>query len=80
MPTGQERDDHEPPAATARLGWRYHHLGVPTDTPRPGERYLPHLKMFVSGFQSSAFGAEWMRFEPGSTVSELVRTVPHLAF
>jgi hypothetical protein len=62
------------------MGWRFHHLGVPTTTPRPGERYLPHLKMYVSGFESSPYGIEWMRFEPGSPVSELVRTVPHLAF
>ena len=36
--------------------------------------------MYVSGFNSSPFGVEWMRFEPGSPVSELIRTVPHLAF
>ncbi len=80
MQTELKRRDHEPPAATARMGWRYHHLGVPTVTPRPGERYLPELKMFVCGFEHSPFGIEWMRFEPGSPVSELVRTVPHLAF
>ena len=78
--TTPQRRDHEPPAATARMGWRYHHLGIPTATPRPGERYLPHLKMYVSGFERSPYGIEWMRFEPGSPVSELVRTVPHLAF
>jgi hypothetical protein len=75
-----KRRDHEPPAATGRMGWRFHHMGVPTTTPRPGERYLPHLKMYVSGFESSPYGIEWMRFEPGSPVSELVRTIPHLAF
>jgi hypothetical protein len=80
MQTAPQRRDHEPPAATARMGWRYHHLGIPTATPRPGERYLPHLKMYVSGFERSPYGIEWMRFEPGSPVSELVRTVPHLAF
>ena len=55
-------------------------MGVPTVTPRRGERYLPHLKMFVCGFESSPFGIEWMRFEPDSPVSELVKSVPHLAF
>lgn len=75
-----KRCDHEPPAATGRMGWRFHHMGVPTTTPRPGGRYLPHLKMYVSGFESSPFGIEWMRFEPGSPVFELVRTIPHLAF
>jgi hypothetical protein len=73
------RKDHEPPAVTGR-GWRYHHMGIPTDQPRAGERYLEGLGMYVSGFETSPYGIEWMRFEPGSPVSELVRTVPHIAF
>ncbi len=36
--------------------------------------------MFVSGFETSAFGIEWMRFEPGCPISDLVKTVPHVAF
>ena len=74
------RRDFDPPAATAEWGWRYHHLGVPTEIPRTGERYLEQFKMYVTGFDSSPYGIEWMRFEEGSPVSELTRTVPHLAF
>jgi len=74
------RQEHQGPAAVGRWGWRYHHLGIPTDTPRPGERYFEPYKMYVSGFETSPYGIEWMRFEPESPVSELVRTVPHLAF
>lgn len=36
--------------------------------------------MYVSGFETSPYGIEWMRFGPGCPVSELVRTVPHIAF
>ena len=74
------RQDHEPPFAVARLGWRYHHVGIPTNTPRPGERFLPHLKMHVSGFETSPYGIEWMRFEPDCPISALIKTVPHVAF
>ena len=76
----QRRKDHEPPEAVARQGWRYHHIGIPTDIARPGERYLEHLRMYVSGFETSPYGIEWMRFERDCAVSELVRTVPHIAF
>ena len=76
----QKRQDYEPPFAIAKLGWRYHHLGIPTSTPRPGERYLPHLKIYVSGFDTSPYGVEWMRFEPDCQISELIKTVPHIAF
>jgi hypothetical protein len=76
----RRRKDHEPPPAIAGRGWRYHHVGIPTAAPRPGEVYLPHLKIHVCGFATSPFGIEWIRFEPGAKATELVRTVPHVAF
>jgi len=76
----QKRLDHEPPPAIAKKGWRYHHLGIPTSIPRPGERHLSHLKIHVSGFDSSPYGVEWMRFDPDCPISEIIRTVPHIAF
>lgn len=58
----------------------YHHLGIPTTDVRSGERHLPELGMYVSGYEESEFGIEWMRFEPDCPLPELVRTVPHVAF
>ena len=74
------RRDDEPPAATAILGWRYHHVGIPTDVPRDGEVYLAQYGMYVSGFSGSPYGVEWMRFEPWSPLPEIIRTVAHVAF
>jgi hypothetical protein len=74
------RQDHELPAATRDWGWRFHHMGVPTGETRDGERYLPQFKMHVSGFPTSSFGVEWMRFEPDCPFAEIIKTVPHLAF
>ncbi len=74
------RQDHEPPPAIAQYGWRFHHVGIPTSMPRPGERHLAHLGVHVQGFETSPYGVEWMRFEPGCPISERVRTVPHVAF
>lgn len=79
-PGGRPRREHEPPTATAEWGWRYHHLGIPTDDHRPGEVFLEDLGMHVSGFGTSPYGVEWMRFEPDSPVRELIRKVPHIAF
>ncbi len=76
----EERRDHEPPAAVAKRGWRYHHLGIPTTGPHPDEVHLPELKLYVRGFGTSPYGIEWMRFDPDCAVSGLVRTVPHIAF
>jgi len=75
-----KRKDNEFPYVTEMLGWKYHHIGVPTKKSMPGERYISHLKLFVSGFDTSPYGIEWMRFEENSPVSKLVQTVPHIAF
>ncbi|HNY41750.1 MAG TPA: hypothetical protein PKJ41_15225 [Bryobacteraceae bacterium] len=74
------RQDSEAPAAIAVHGWRYHHMGIPTQTPRPGERYLAELKMHVCGFETSPYGIEWMRFDEDAPCPELIKTVPHIAF
>ena len=76
----KNRRDHEPPAAVAERGWRYHHLGIPTTIPHPGETYLQQFKLYVAGFETSPYGIEWMRYEHDSPVSELIKSVPHIAF
>lgn len=74
------RRDRDLPWVVEKLGWRYHHIGVPTEIPRSGERYLARFKMHITGFETSPFGIEWMRFEPDCLLPELIRTVPHVAF
>ena len=74
------RRGNEPPAAVSMHGWRYHHIGIPTNVPRPGEYYLERFKMYVSAFETSPCGIEWMRFEPDSPVHPLIKSVPHIAF
>jgi hypothetical protein len=78
--TNYKRQDNEPPLAVESWGWRYHHMGIPTDKPIQGERYLPHLKFYVGGFESSPFGIEWMRFDEDCPIDELIKTIPHIAF
>jgi hypothetical protein len=74
------RRGNEPPAAVSVHGWRYHHIGIPTNVPHPGEYYLEKFKMYVSAFETSACGIQWMRFEPDSPVDPLIKSVPHVAF
>lgn len=45
------RKEHELPLVTEKWGWKYHHLGIPVKDPVPGERYIPHLKLYVKGFE-----------------------------
>ena len=59
---------------------KYHHVGIPTTVSRENEDYFEEFKMYVSGYDSSPYGVEWMRFEPDSPLPELVKTIPHVAF
>jgi hypothetical protein len=36
--------------------------------------------MYVSGYEGSPYGVEWMRFEPDCPLPALVQRVPHVAF
>jgi len=74
------RQEHEFPESVEKWGWKYHHLGIPTKIKMPDERYLPQFRFYVSGFSTSPFGIEWMRFEPDSPFDILIQTVPHIAF
>jgi hypothetical protein len=76
----KHRTEKKAPKAVSEYGWRYHHIGIPTSTLRPNEKYIEKYKMYVSGFETSDFGIEWMRFEVDSPISELIQSTPHIAF
>jgi hypothetical protein len=59
---------------------KYHHLGIPTSVVRENETYIEKSKMYVSGYDTSPYRIEWMRFEPDSPVKEIIKIIPHIAF
>ena len=63
-----------------RKDLRYHHIGIPTTQPMVGEEYLAEYKFYHCGYKNSEFGIEWMRYEAGSPLPELVQRIPHVAF
>jgi hypothetical protein len=60
-------------------GWRYHHIGIPTQLPRSNEIHLAALKVYVSGYETSPYAIQWMRFEPDAPFPEIVKRT-HVAF
>ena len=56
----QLRQEFELPLCIEKWGWKYHHLGIPSNKKMPNEEYLPHLKFYVSGFSTCPLGVEWM--------------------
>lgn len=80
MQKNRHRKEDDPPLATDKWGWKYHHIGIPTREKREDEKYLSHLKFYVSGFSTSPFGIEWMRFDDDSPIHPLIQAIPHIAF
>lgn len=60
----------------------YHHLGIPTTEPMEGEKYVPHLKIYVWGYDTSKYRIEWIRFAEGAEnfYHPLMLKLPHVAF
>ena len=63
-----------------QLKLKYHHLGIPTKNPIEGEVYLKDYKVYHYGYENSEYGIEWMRYEEGCNLPEIVKTIPHVAF
>lgn len=75
-----KRRDCDSPSVIAKDGWRFHHIGIPTNVARPGETHLPWLNVHVSGFASSPYGIQWMRFDKDAPYPDAVKSLPHVAF
>lgn len=59
---------------------KFHHVGIPTDKVREGEIYLEDAKLHVTPIEASPYNIEWLRFEDGSPMPELLKTTAHVAF
>lgn len=58
----------------------YHHVGIPTTEPQPGETYLPRYRLHCTDHQRNPFGIQWMRYEEDCPLPAVVQQVPHVAF
>lgn len=59
--------------------YRFHHLGIPTEQVQSEERYSEHFKMYTSDHPGD-FKIQFHRFEPGSPLHPLIKSLPHIAF
>lgn len=60
--------------------YEYHHMGIPTNIPRTGEKYSSTFKMYTSGGEDNEFRVQYHRFEADSPLHPLITTKPHVAF
>lgn len=58
----------------------FHHIGIPTAHPQPDEIYLAEAKLYVTDANKSEHHIEWLRFEPGSPLPEILQRTAHVAY
>ncbi len=61
-------------------GYKFHHIGIPTDDEVEGMEHIRHLGIHATDHESNPFGIQWMKYDRGCPVPELVRRVAHVAF
>ena len=59
---------------------RYHHIGIPTQTPREGEVYLKDYDFYCTEHDNNPYGIQWMRYGKKCTLPTLVKELTHVAF
>ncbi|NNE94147.1 MAG: hypothetical protein HKN23_21070 [Verrucomicrobiales bacterium] len=58
----------------------FHHIGLPTNDPQPGESYVEDTKVWVTRPEDHPYRIEFLRFEADSPVTGPIRDLPHIAF
>jgi hypothetical protein len=59
---------------------RFDHVGLVTEEPKEGESWVEATRVWVTSPRAHPFNVEWLRFEPDSPVTGLLRTEPHVAY
>jgi hypothetical protein len=62
------------------VGYKYHHIGIPTDEELAGMEHIRHLRIHATDHESNPFGIQWMTYDRDCVLPELVRKVAHVAF
>jgi hypothetical protein len=62
------------------VSYELHHIGIPTDEVRPGERYAASVDMYTSDDLSGPIPIQWHRFGPACKLAEPMRSQPHIAY
>lgn len=60
--------------------YTFHHVGIPTNEPRPNERYSEEYQFYTSDDDCDLIRVQWHRFEPDGPMNDVIKTKPHLAF
>ena len=59
---------------------KINHFGVPTTVSQVGESYAEDLRVWLTDYSKSPNKIEFLRFEDGSCMPEIIQKVAHIAY
>jgi len=59
---------------------KYHHTGIPTQSPKQDETYLEKYDIYCTDHRSNPYAIQWMRYGDKCPLPNLVKEIPHVAF
>ncbi len=59
---------------------RISHIGMPTSQVQPNENYSADMKLFLTDYSQSPNKIEFLRFEADSTMPQILKDMPHIAY
>jgi hypothetical protein len=59
---------------------KFHHIGIPTQSPKEGEVFLKDVDIYCTDHEANPFGIQWMRYGENCSLPKLVQEVAHVAF
>ncbi|MGL6195881.1 MAG: VOC family protein [Thermoguttaceae bacterium] len=59
---------------------QYDHIGIPTTDEKNWSSFVEAAKVHITDPGSDPYGVEWLKFESGSPMPELIQKVSHVAF
>jgi hypothetical protein len=58
----------------------FDHVGITTAVAQPGENWVEQSRVWVTNPHGHPEHIEFLRYEPDSTVPEIIKANPHIAF
>jgi hypothetical protein len=59
---------------------KINHFGIPTLEKKQGENYAEGMKVHLTDYTESPNKIEFLRFEEGTWIPEIIQKVPHIAY
>ncbi len=59
---------------------RFDHVGIPTADRKEDESWVEATRVWVTSPRAHPYNIEWLRYEPDSPVTGLLREQPHVAY